>query len=98
MGLDGNFYLLTSNQDGRGIPTSNDDRILKIVSISLKDEINGDSSLPPLKQIAQGIAPEEVICKEGLKLIIKNNSSSACVRLETGVSLEQRGWGVMPRG
>jgi len=51
---------------------------------------------PPRKQVAQGIAPEEVICKEGLELIIKHNQSPACVKLETAGKLEERGWGVMP--
>ena len=32
-GPDGFLYLLTSNQDGRGKPTLNDDRILRIVSL-----------------------------------------------------------------
>ena len=50
----------------------------------------------PRKQIAQGISPEEVICNEGLELIIKHNGSAACVRLDTAVNLEERGWGVMP--
>jgi len=31
MGPDGNLYLLTSNQDGRGSPAENDDRILRVV-------------------------------------------------------------------
>ncbi|MBA3371362.1 MAG: PQQ-dependent sugar dehydrogenase, partial [Thermoleophilaceae bacterium] len=30
-GPDGALYVLTSNQDGRGEPTSEDDRILRIV-------------------------------------------------------------------
>ena len=51
---------------------------------------------PPLKQIAQGTPPDEVICNEGLQLIMKNNGSSACVKFETAVKLEERGWGVMP--
>ena len=51
---------------------------------------------PPLKQLAQGVAPEEVICNEGLELIIKHNQSPACVRIETAIKLEERGWGVMP--
>jgi len=33
MGPDGNLYLLTSNQDGRGSPVENDDRILKVVPL-----------------------------------------------------------------
>lgn len=32
-GPDGYLYLLTSNQDGRGIPNNNDDKILRIVPI-----------------------------------------------------------------
>jgi len=51
---------------------------------------------PPLKQIAQGIPPDEVICNEGLQLIMRNGGSSACVRMETAIKLEERGWGVMP--
>jgi len=52
--------------------------------------------LSPLKQTSQGIDPPHVICKEGLVLIIKYNGSPACVRLDTAVKLEERGWGVMP--
>ncbi len=51
---------------------------------------------PPLKQISQGIPPDEVICNEGLQLIMRNGGSSACVRMETAIKLEERGWGVMP--
>ena len=45
MGPDGNLYILTSNQDGRGSPAKNDDRILRIVPISatspnIPDEID----------------------------------------------------------
>ena len=51
---------------------------------------------PPLKQMKQGIPPSEVICNEGLQLIMRNGGSSACVRLETAIKLEERGWGVVP--
>ena len=50
---------------------------------------------PPLKQMKQGIPPSEVICNEGLQLIMRNGGSSACVRMETAINLEERGWGVM---
>jgi len=50
----------------------------------------------PLRQIAFGVLPEEIKCNQGLELIIKNNGSPACVKLETAVKLEARGWGVIP--
>ncbi len=52
--------------------------------------------LSPKKQVAQGIAPEEVMCNEGLILFIKYNGSPACVRPETSLTLEQRNWGELP--
>jgi len=51
---------------------------------------------PPLKQVAQGIAPHQVICKQGLELIIKYNGSPACVKPETAEKLAERGWGGAP--
>jgi len=51
---------------------------------------------PPRKQMSDGVAPEHVICKEGLVLFIKYNGSAACVKYETAVKLEDRGWGGMP--
>jgi len=51
---------------------------------------------PPLKQMKQGIPPSEVICNEGLQLIMRNGGSSACVKPATIEKLEERGWGVMP--
>lgn len=46
----------------------------------------------PLKQVAQGVLPNEIICKEGLELIIKNNGSPACVKSKTAEILIERGW------
>ncbi len=50
------------------------------------------SQLPPLKQISKGILPENVTCKEGLKLIFKQNNSPACVKPSTAEKLIERGW------
>ncbi len=46
----------------------------------------------PLKQVAQGVLPNEIICKEGLELIIKNNGSPACAKPKTAEILIERGW------
>ena len=93
MGPDGNLYILTSNQDGRGTPAENDDRILKIIPIVSKEKIIGDSSLPPLKQLSIGIDPHNVICKEGLELIFKkSNFNPACVKPSSIEKLIEREW------
>jgi hypothetical protein len=88
---DGYLYILTSNQDGRGHPTNNDDRILRIIPIEQNLE-KGNSSLSPLKQIQQGILPQNISCKEGLELIFKNLVQSACVKSDSITKLMERGW------
>jgi len=52
--------------------------------------------LSPKMQIFCGTSLENVTCNEGLVLIIKHNGSPACVKPETAVKLEERGWGGMP--
>ena len=92
-GPDGNLYILTSNADGRGIPTSNDDRILKITSVSTTLKIKGDALLPPLKQIKQGILSENISCKSNLQLLLKPGSGMpVCVTEKTAQKLIIRGW------
>lgn len=79
---DGYIYLLTSNQDGRGSPTHNDDRILKL---TLLEEENR-----PLKQMKNGMA---VTCGDGLELVSKaSNGNPACVKPATKLKLIERGW------
>jgi len=64
-------------------------------SINLVPEFGIIPVYTPPKQIAKGIEPEKVICKDGLELIIKNDQSPACVRSETAEKLEERGWGII---
>ncbi|MBM3904980.1 MAG: PQQ-dependent sugar dehydrogenase [Thaumarchaeota archaeon] len=74
---DGYIYLLTSNQDGRGSPRQNDDRILKVM---------------PLNQGLQKETQEET-CSAGLELVIKaSNGNPACVKPATKLKLIERGW------
>ena len=46
----------------------------------------------PLKQIQSGLYIDEVICKDGLVLIKKNNGYRYCVAPETAPLLHERGW------
>lgn len=46
-----------------------------------------------LKQIANGISPQDVTCKDGMMLVFKNSDdSSACVKPNTAVKLVERDW------
>ena len=63
----------------------NDDQVNNIISF--------DFSLSPLKQIANGVSPIDVQCKEDMQLMLKiSNDSPACVTLTTAEKLIERGW------
>ena len=58
-----------------------------------KDDKIINSKLAPLKQIASGISPENITCKEGMQLVFKiSNGGSACVKVTTVDKLIERGW------
>lgn len=93
-GPDGNLYILTSNQDGRGIPASNDDRILKIISVSRIDQLMIENILSPLKQIKQGVLVDNVVCKQSYELLLKISSGNpGCVKSTSVEKLISYGWG-----
>ena len=48
--------------------------------------------LSPLKQIKEGIVPENVVCKEGLGLVFKLNGQPACVKTTSIEKLIAWGW------
>lgn len=92
MGPDGHLYILTSNQDGRGDPVYNDDRILRITPLENNIE-KQTNPLSPLKQFSLGIHPQDITCKKDLELIFKNTSlQPACVKSSTAQKLVQYGW------
>jgi hypothetical protein len=46
----------------------------------------------PLKQIKEGIAPENIVCKEGLELVFKLNGQPACIKTTSVQKLIAWGW------
>ena len=46
----------------------------------------------PLKQIKEGIVPENIVCKEGLGLVFKLNGQPACVKTTSIEKLIAWGW------
>ena len=58
--------------------------------------INADSHaiMSPKKQMASGVAAEDVQCKSGLVLMIRSTSgTAACVKSTTSMKLSDAGWG-----
>lgn len=78
---------------------ADDPNSIKVVITSLDLEIfaNLDAQIihkSPRDQIRSGAAPTEVICMDGLELLLKTSDGSpACVKESTANKLIERGWG-----
>jgi hypothetical protein len=58
------------------------------------EAVEGISALPPLKQIKEGVSPDNVECKSGYVLLLKTVSNSpACVSPNSSAKLIEIGWG-----
>lgn len=69
--------------------------VLMIFSLVIPASAQVDS---PKKQLKNGILPEEVVCREGLHLIIRNNGSPACLKSTTVKIFQDRDMGFVPMG
>lgn len=49
----------------------------------------------PRKQMKMGTLPEDVVCKEGMALMIRFSGASACVKPSTAMKLENAEWGII---
>ena len=45
----------------------------------------------PIKQMKDGISPENILCREGLELVIRINGMPVCVKPETADRMQERG-------
>ena len=58
------------------------------------DTIQDQQPLTPLRQIASGVEPRDVMCKSGFALVLKvEDQFPACVKPQTVQKLVERGWG-----
>ncbi len=62
------------------------------LSLFLVNPVNAEIE-SPRKQMKRGIAAEDVTCKAGLSLVIRNNGFPVCVKEDTADKLEKRGLG-----
>lgn len=51
----------------------------------------------PRKQMVNGIAAEDVVCKSGLTLMIRISGDAACVKPATAEKLAGQGWGIIEK-
>ena len=61
-----------------------------ILSLALVNTAEAES---PRKQMDRGVSAEDITCKAGLSLVIRNNGSPACVKEDTAERIEKRGLG-----
>jgi hypothetical protein len=65
----------------------------KNLFLSFELGIGGKEIQPPFKQMKSGIDSGDVICNEGLELLMKiSNGKAVCVQQSTGKILMERGW------
>jgi len=64
-----------------------------ILTIGFSAEATIDS---PKKQMDRGVLVEDVLCREGLELVIRTNGNAACVRPETADRMEKAGMLFIP--
>ena len=76
-----------------------DNKILFVVlfvtlslALFLANPVNADAESPK-KQMKRGVALEDITCKAGLSLVIRNNGFPACVKSTTADRLENMGLG-----
>jgi len=49
----------------------------------------------PKKQLEQGVEPEDIVCRHGMILMLRESGMPACVRPSTAERLEPKGWTVV---
>ncbi|MBS3926152.1 MAG: hypothetical protein KGZ34_05625 [Nitrosarchaeum sp.] len=64
-----------------------------ILSIGIMGSFTSADAESPRKQMKRGVSAEDISCKDGFSLVIRNNGSPACVSEETAERLEKRGLG-----
>jgi DNA-binding beta-propeller fold protein YncE len=51
----------------------------------------------PRKQMLDGVAPEDIVCRPGLTLVLRGSGTAACVKPSNAIKLVERGWGTVPK-
>lgn len=69
--------------------------LFSILMLTVGFPVNGEIESPK-KQMNRGISAEDVLCREGLELVIRVNGFAACVRTETAERMQNAGMLLVP--
>ena len=69
--------------------------IFSIIILTVGFSANGDVDSPK-KQMKRGVLAENVMCREGLELVIRTNGFAACVKQETVEKMQKAGMLFVP--
>ncbi|MFB5620931.1 MAG: hypothetical protein ACE5RC_07365, partial [Nitrosopumilus sp.] len=69
--------------------------IVSIMILTIGFPANGDVDSPK-KQMKAGVSAENVLCRDGLELVIRTNGNAACVKPETADRMEKAGMLFIP--
>ena len=64
-----------------------------ILSLGIVGNFTSVDAESPRKQMNRGVSAEDISCRDGLSLVIRNNGSPACVSEDTADRIEKRGLG-----
>ena len=68
--------------------------IFSIIILTVGFPANGEVDTPR-KQMEKGISAEDVVCKEGLELVVRTNGFAACVKQETADKMKKAGMAII---
>ncbi len=69
--------------------------LFSILMLTVGFPVNGEIDSPK-KQMKSGVSVEDVLCRDGLELVIRTNGSAACVRAETAERMQKAGMLFVP--
>ena len=72
--------------------TETEDDMMEDDTTETEDDMMEDKTASPLKQIKEGVVPENVVCKEGLEPVFKLNVQPACLKTSSIQKLIAWGW------
>lgn len=84
-------FEMTGDEDQMTDDEMTDEEVMDDEEEMMEDEMP-ESVLSPLKQIKEGVAPENIVCKDGLELVFKISGQPACIQSTSVEKLIAWGW------